>query len=42
MTSKVSKDILYGCVNEVLKHVLKNYDLPKDKRFTGSIKYVVW
>jgi large subunit ribosomal protein L10Ae len=56
MSSKVSKDILYECVNEVLKVStekkrgfletvelqigLKNYDPQKDKRFSGTVKYV--
>lgn len=55
-SSKVSKDILYECVNEVLKGSkkkhrrfletvelqigLKNYDPQKDKRFSGTVKYV--
>lgn len=54
--SKVSKDILYECVNEVLTKSqekprkflesvelqigLKNYDPQKDKRFSGTVKYV--
>lgn len=54
--SKVSKDILYECVNELLKQSLekkrkfletvelqiglKNYDPQKDKRFSGTVKYV--
>lgn len=54
--SKVSKDILYECVNELLKASadkkrkflesvelqigLKNYDPQKDKRFSGTVKYV--
>lgn len=54
--SKVSKDILYECVNEVLTKAkdkprkflesvelqigLKNYDPQKDKRFSGTVKYV--
>jgi ribosomal protein L1 len=58
-SSKVSKDILYECVNEVLTKSqekkrafletvelqigLKNYDPQKDKRFSGTVKYVeVW
>lgn len=58
--SKVSKDILYECVNELLKNSqdkkrnflesvelqigLKNYDPQKDKRFSGTVKYVdsIW
>lgn len=52
----MSKDILYECVNEVLKQSkkkhrgfhesvelqigLKNYDPQKDKRFSGTVKYV--
>lgn len=58
--SKVSKDILYECVNELLKTSqdkkrnflesvelqigLKNYDPQKDKRFSGTVKYVdfIW
>lgn len=55
--SKVSKDILYECVNEVLNKSkdkkrnfletvelqigLKNYDPQKDKRFSGTVKYVL-
>lgn len=55
-SSKVSKDILYECVNEVLTKSqekkrnfletvelqigLKNYDPQKDKRFSGTVKYV--
>lgn len=54
--SKVSKDMLYECVNEVLAKSkdkkrnfletvelqigLKNYDPQKDKRFSGTVKYV--
>lgn len=56
-SSKVSKDILYECVNECLKKSqekkrnfletvelqigLKNYDPQKDKRFSGTVKYVL-
>lgn len=52
----MSKDILYECVNELLKASqdkkrkfletvelqigLKNYDPQKDKRFSGTVKYV--
>ena len=56
-TSKVSKETLYECVQEVLKQSkegkarkfletvdlqigLKNYDPQKDKRFSGTVKYV--
>lgn len=55
--SKVSRDILYECVAEVLKGAetkrrrfletvelqigLKNYDPQKDKRFSGTVKYVL-
>ena len=54
----MSKDILYECVNELLKAStdkkrkflesvelqigLKNYDPQKDKRFSGTVKYVDW
>ena len=55
--SKVSKETLYECVQEVLKNSketkkrkftetvdlqigLKNYDPQKDKRFSGTVKYV--
>lgn len=54
----MSKDILYECVNELLKQStekkrkfletvelqigLKNYDPQKDKRFSGTVKYVAW
>ncbi len=56
--SKVSKETLYECVQEVLKNAkepgkerkfletvelqigLKNYDPQKDKRFSGTVKYV--
>lgn len=53
----MSKDILYECVNELLKSSadkkrnflesvelqigLKNYDPQKDKRFSGTVKYVI-
>ncbi|KAL0134792.1 hypothetical protein PUN28_001516 [Cardiocondyla obscurior] len=56
MTSKVSRDTLYECVNAVLQNSqdkkrkfletielqigLKNYDPQKDKRFSGTVKYV--
>ncbi|XP_011704806.1 PREDICTED: 60S ribosomal protein L10a-like [Wasmannia auropunctata] len=56
MTSKVSRDTLYECVNGVLQNSqdkkrkfletielqigLKNYDPQKDKRFSGTVKYV--
>ena len=56
--SKVSKETLYECVQEILKYSketkkrnftetvdlqigLKNYDPQKDKRFSGTVKYVV-
>ena len=56
-SSKVSKETLYECVQEVLKQSkegkarkfletvdlqigLKNYDPQKDKRFSGTVKYV--
>ena len=57
-SSKVSKETLYECVQEVLKVSkepgkerkfletvelqigLKNYDPQKDKRFSGTVKYV--
>ena len=56
-SSKVSKETLYECVQEVLKASkegkprkfvetvdlqigLKNYDPQKDKRFSGTVKYV--
>ncbi len=57
-SSKVSKETLYECVQEVLKAAkapetkknflqtvdlqigLKNYDPQKDKRFSGTVKYV--
>ena len=54
--SKVSRDQLYECVQNVLKGSaekkrkfvetvdlqigLKNYDPQKDKRFSGTVKYV--
>ena len=54
--SKVSRDTLYECVQNVLKASadkkrkfvetvdlqigLKNYDPQKDKRFSGTVKYV--
>ena len=54
--SKVSKETLFECVNEVLQGAkdkprkfretvdlqigLKNYDPQKDKRFSGTVKYV--
>ena len=56
MTSKVSRDTLYECVNGVIQNSqdkkrkfletvelqigLKNYDPQKDKRFSGTVKYV--
>ena len=56
--SKVSKETLYECVQEVIKYSmetkkrkfaetidlqigLKNYDPQKDKRFSGTVKYVL-
>ena len=55
--SKVSRDQLYECVQNVLKGSadkkrkfvetvdlqigLKNYDPQKDKRFSGTVKYVI-
>jgi len=56
MTSKVTRDNLYECVNSVLQGAqdkkrkfretvelqigLKNYDPQKDKRFSGTVKWV--
>nr|CAH7766453.1 unnamed protein product [Callosobruchus chinensis] len=56
MSSKVSRETLYECVNGVLETSkekkrnfletveiqvgLKNYDPQKDKRFSGTVKYV--